>query len=110
MNQVMRMALIMLLLPTLAFANKPMSDSQIRSAIVKESVAKYKGACPCPYSTHPDGTQCGHRSAFHKNPATKPICYEINVTLKMIDEYRLKLALLAIDPNLEFSSSKDKPK
>ena len=100
----------LLLLPTLVFANKPMSDAQIRSAIVKESVAKYKRACPCPYSTHPDGTQCGYRSAFHKDPTAKPICYEINVTLKMVDEYRLKLALLAIDPNLEFSSSKDKPK
>lgn len=106
----MRMALIVLLLPTLVFANEPLSGAQIRSAIVKESVAKYKGACPCPYSTHPDGTQCGYRSAFHKNPAARPICYEINVTIKMIDEYRLKLALLAIDPNLEFSSSKDKPK
>ena len=106
----MRMALIMLLLPTLVFAKKPMSDAQIRAAIVKESVAKYKGACPCPYSIHPDGTQCGYRSAFHKDRAGKPICYEINVTLKMIDEYRLKQALLSVDPNLEFSSSKDKAK
>jgi hypothetical protein len=100
----------LLLLPTLVFANKQMSDAQIRAAIVKESVAKYKGACPCPYSTHPDGTQCGYRSAFHKNPAAKPMCYEINVTLKMVEEYRLKQALLSVDPNLEFSSSKDKPK
>jgi hypothetical protein len=100
----------LVLLPTLAFANKPMSDAEIRTAIVKESIAKYKGACPCPYSTHPDGTQCGYRSAFHKDSAAKPLCYEINVTLKMIDEYRLKSILLTVDPNLEFSSSKDKSK
>jgi hypothetical protein len=101
---------IIVLLPTLASANKPMSDAQIRTAIVKDSIANYKGVCPCPYSTHPDGTQCGHRSAFHKDSAVKPLCYEINVTLKMVDEYRLKLALLSVDPNLEFSSSKDKSK
>ena len=100
----------LLLLPILAFAGQQISDAQIRTVIVKESVAKYKGACPCPYSTHPDGTQCGHRSAFHKDSAAKPLCYEINVTLKMVDEYRLKLILLSVDPNLEFSSSKDKSK
>ena len=102
---------VILLLPSLVFAaNKQLSDSEIRAEIVKQSVANYKGSCPCPYSTHPDGTQCGYRSAFHKGAAEKPLCYEINVTLKMIDEYRLKLALLSVDPNLEFSSSKDKSK
>ena len=73
-----------------AFANKPLSDADIREQIVKESIANYEGICPCPYSTHPDGTQCGYRSAFHKKGISKPICYEINVTLKMVEEYRLK--------------------
>jgi hypothetical protein len=100
----------LLLLPTLVFASQQLSDAQIRAAVVKESIAKYKGACPCPYSTHPDGTQCGHRSAFHKDPAAKPLCYEINVTLKMVDEHRLKLALLSVNPDLQFSSSRDKSK
>lgn len=103
--------LVLLLSPT-AFATKGMSDAEIRQAIVKESIASYKGICPCPYSMHPDGRQCGHRSAFSKSAsATKgaidgPICYEINVTLKMIEEYRLKAALRAIDPTIQVAPTR----
>ena len=90
MNQVIRSALIMLLLLSNSIeASRRVSDNDIRAEIVKKSVAEYKGICPCPYSTHPDGTQCGHRSAFHNNAAAKkPLCYQINVTLKMIEDYR----------------------
>ncbi len=99
-----------------ASATKQMSDAEIRQAIVKESIAAYKGICPCPYSTHPDGKQCGHRSAFsQKNTGSKgandgPICYEINVTLKMVEEYRLKQALLSVDPNIQIAPSKPNTK
>ena len=86
--QYVLLALCLLALPV--FANKTMSGDDIREQIVKESVANYQGICPCPYSIHPDGTQCGYRSAFHKKGAVKPICYEINVTLKMVEEYRLR--------------------
>jgi hypothetical protein len=82
--------LVLCLLASPVFANKTMSGEEIREQIVKESIANYQGICPCPYSTHPDGTQCGYRSAFHKKGAAKPICYEINVTLKMVEEYRLR--------------------
>ena len=78
------------LISSAVLANNSASDADIREQIVKDSIANYKGICPCPYSIHPDGTQCGYRSAFHKNSSTKPICYEINVTLKMVDEYRAK--------------------
>jgi hypothetical protein len=89
----MRYFLLVLCLVTApAFAQRSMSDADIREQIVKESVANYEGICPCPYSTHPDGTQCGYRSAFLKKGAAKPICYEINVTLKMVEEYRQKSA------------------
>jgi hypothetical protein len=73
-----------------AFANNALSEADIREKIVKDSVASYQGICPCPYSTHPDGTQCGYRSAFLKRSSNEVICYEINVTLKMIKEYRAK--------------------
>ncbi len=40
------------------------SNDEIAKEVVKESVSNYKGICPCPYSTHPDGRQCGYRSAY----------------------------------------------
>ena len=74
-------------------ADRP-SESDIRAEIVKESIAKYQGICPCPYSTHPDGAQCGHRSSYEKSTAAKkPLCYQINVTLKMIEDYRTQHGL-----------------
>ena len=81
---------LLFLISSAVLANKSLSDADIREQIVKDSIANYKGICPCPYSIHPDGTQCGYRSAFHKNSPAKPICYEINVTLKMVEEYRAK--------------------
>jgi hypothetical protein len=64
------------------------SNSEITQEIVKESIANYKGACPCPYSTHPDGRQCGYRSAYSSKSASAPICYSIAVTPKMIEDYK----------------------
>ena len=64
------------------------ADSKIAAEIVKESIANYKGICPCPYSTHPDGRQCGYRSAYSSKSASAPICYSIAVTPKMIEDYQ----------------------
>lgn len=91
----MQLALIMLLLLSSSVeASRQLSDSDIRAEIVKESIAEYKGICPCPYSTHPDGMQCGYRSAFHKDTTTKkPLCYQISVTLKMVEDYRTQHGL-----------------
>jgi hypothetical protein len=70
------------------FAYAGPSSDQIAVEVVKESVAKYKGPCPCPYSTHPDGRQCGYRSAYSSKSAAAPICYSISVTPQMIEDYR----------------------
>lgn len=76
----------LILLAELAYASP--SDTEITKAIIKESIASYKGICPCPYSTHPDGRQCGYRSAFSTKSASAPICYSIAVTPQMIEDYK----------------------
>lgn len=106
---------LILLLSSPAFANKRMSDGEVREAIIRESIANFKGICPCPYSMHPDGKQCGHRSAFSRGAAgakggSVPICYEINITLKMVEEYRLKTALMEIDPSIKITPTNPNPK
>ena len=64
------------------------SDTEITKEIIKESIANYKGSCPCPYSIHPDGRQCGYRSAYSSKSAFAPICYSIAVTPQMIKDYK----------------------
>ena len=76
----------LLLLAGLAYGSP--SDTEITKEIIKESIANYKGICPCPYSTHPDGRQCGYRSAYSSKSASAPICYSIAVTPQMIKDYR----------------------
>lgn len=34
-----------------AHAKKPMTDEQIKRAIIQESIYSYFGNCPCPYNT-----------------------------------------------------------
>lgn len=70
------------------FAQAPMSDDQIAKEIVKESIANHKGICPCPYSIHPDGRQCGYRSTHSTKSTPAPICYSIAVTPKMIEDFK----------------------
>jgi len=64
------------------------TDAEIKQLIIKESIAAYKGSCPCPYSTDKAGKSCGARSAYSKPGGASPLCYEKDVTPKMVDDYR----------------------
>jgi len=64
------------------------TDAQIREQIVKDSLAAYKGNCPCPYSKNRAGRNCGGNSAYSRPGGSKPVCYVTDVTNKMIDDYR----------------------
>jgi hypothetical protein len=66
------------------------TDAEIKQLIIKESIAAYKGSCPCPYNTDKAGKSCGARSAYSKPGGASPVCYEKDVTDKMIDDYRKK--------------------
>ena len=83
----MKILITSLLLLT-GYAYGSPSNTEITKAIMNESIASYKGICPCPYSTHPDGRQCGYRSAYSSKSASAPICYSIAVTPQMIEDYK----------------------
>jgi hypothetical protein len=59
---------LILLFSSPAFANKRMSDGEVREAIIRESIANYKGICPCPYSMHPDGSNAVIAVHSHEGP------------------------------------------
>jgi hypothetical protein len=66
------------------------TDAEIKQAIITESIASYRGSCPCPYNTDKAGRKCGARSAYSRPGGASPICYEKDVTQKMVDDYRKK--------------------
>jgi hypothetical protein len=69
---------------------KRKTDAEIKQAIISDSIASYRGNCPCPYNTDRAGHQCGARSACSRPGGASPICYEKDVTQKMVDDYRKK--------------------
>jgi len=68
----------------------PMSDADVKQAIIQESLAAYPGPCPCPYNIMRNGRACGGRSAYSKPGGYEPICYPADVTPEMIRRYRAK--------------------
>ena len=91
-NLLKMLTVIVSLVMSISFAGaaqkRPNNDTQIKKAIIKESIEQYPGNCPCPYSTARNGSRCGKRSAYSKPGGYAPICYESDVTQDMIREWR----------------------
>src|SRR6266581_1366214 len=66
------------------------TDDQIKQEIIRQSIASYRGTCPCPYNTDRAGRRCGARSAYSRPGGASPLCYAQDVTAKMVAEYRKK--------------------
>ena len=64
------------------------TDAQVKQEIITASIASYRGSCPYPYSTDRAGRRCGGRSAYSRPGGAAPLCYESDVTQKMVDDYR----------------------
>ena len=80
-------AITLALLGTPAVA-RSMSDTEIRQAVVQDSIASYPGQCPCPYSAMRNGAACGGRSAYSRPGGYAPICYSSDVSEGMVQTYR----------------------
>src|SRR5262249_33778500 len=69
-------------------AAERVSDTQVRQTIIAQSIASYRGPCPCPYNVMRNGQACGGRSAYSRPGGASPICYPEQVTQSMIERYR----------------------
>lgn len=69
---------------------KPMTDDEIKQAVIQESIASYPGHCPCPFNLASNGSKCGKRSAWSKPGGYAPICYPQEVTPEMEKQWSLK--------------------
>jgi hypothetical protein len=43
------------------------TDAEIKREILKQSIASYRGSCPCPYNVDRAGRMCGRRSAYSRS-------------------------------------------
>jgi hypothetical protein len=64
------------------------SDAQIKQRIIRESIASYAGACPCPYNAMRNGRSCGGRSAYSRPGGAAPLCYARDVTRTDVAAWR----------------------
>jgi hypothetical protein len=64
------------------------TDAVIKQAIIGQSIANYVGNCPCPYNRDRAGRRCGARSAYSRPGGASPLCYDADVTPKMVADYR----------------------
>jgi hypothetical protein len=82
--------LAFLLLPTIAFAQASLSDTQIADLIVRESrEAYYATGHPCarPEDLARNGSRCGGRSAYSRPGGASPKCYVSDITAGEIAAY-----------------------
>lgn len=64
------------------------SDASVKQQMINESIRKYKGNCPCPYSKMKNGRTCGRNSAYSKPGGKSPLCYATDITSKMVESYK----------------------
>lgn len=73
-----------------------LTDAAVIAIIIAGSVAAYKAMgrpCACPEDVARDGSRCGGRSAWSRAGGYKPLCRIEDVTLPMIQAYRVSKAI-----------------
>jgi hypothetical protein len=77
-------ALLLWALPALA-----QHDDELRRMVIEDSLARFQGYCPCPYS-YDRGQQCGDKSAYSRRTALPPdlYCYPKDVSWWDVEYYR----------------------
>jgi hypothetical protein len=70
-----------------------MTDGQVRDLMIKDQMAAFKGACPCPYSFTSQGLRCGTQSVWSKHDGTGPACYRQDIGDPAVADYRKQKGL-----------------
>ena len=61
--------------------------AEIKQILIKESIARYPGNCPCPYNVDRAGSRCGKRSAYSRPGGASPLCYASDISDDMVKGY-----------------------
>ena len=90
-NVVKLSILVLILIFGTACATTPKetkTDAQIKQFLIKESLVRYPGNCPCPYNVDRAGRRCGKRSAYSRPGGASPLCYASDISDEMVRKYR----------------------
>src|SRR5258707_936605 len=79
---------VALLVAAFPASARPLSDMEVRKAIILQSLAGYPGPCPCPYNTMRNGRACGGRSAYSRPGGYSPICFNSDISDGTVRQYR----------------------
>lgn len=82
---------LLVAVPAFAFQSGQPSDTQVRQAIIHDSIAAYQSTghpCACPYNADRAGHSCGRRSAYSRPGGAAPLCYPNDVTAGMVQDWR----------------------
>ena len=63
------------------------SQAAIAKLIIEQSIAGYRGSCPCPYNRDRAGRRCGRRSAYSREGGAAPLCYPGDVTQAQLAQF-----------------------
>lgn len=67
-------------------------DEDIRRLIVEDSLARFSGYCPCPYS-YDRGEQCAEKSVYSRRIDPNLYCYPADVHWRDVQAYRDRMGL-----------------
>ena len=81
------------------------NDHEVKEALIRQSISKYRGNCPCPYNVDRAGRRCGNRSAYSRPGGASPLCYARDVSPSLVEAYRERLGVTAADESLDGTSS-----
>lgn len=67
-----------------------LTDAEIRQILIRESIGRYSGSCPCPYNVDRGGRRCGGRSAYSRPGGASPLCFARDVSDTVVESYRAR--------------------
>jgi hypothetical protein len=67
-------------------------DEDIRRLIVEDSLARFSGYCPCPYS-YDRGEQCAEKSVYSRRADPYLYCYPTDVHWRDVQAYRDRMGI-----------------
>ena len=67
-------------------------DEDIRRLIVEDSLARFSGYCPCPYS-YDRGEQCAEKSVYSRRIDPYLYCYPADVHWRDVQAYRERMGI-----------------
>lgn len=86
-NSLKLIALILSIYSSVVLA---VTDKEIANQLIQASIIAHSGQCACPFSEMKNGSACGKRSAYSKAGGNRPLCYRNDVSLLMINKWRVQ--------------------